>query len=90
MTHFTTTTSKGQVTLSADFRKQLGIKPGIKLATVINERGNIEIIRPVSLGEVRRQNQEFMRKNKVGPITDDQITQASKEAAVARYRRSLV
>lgn len=89
MTYFSSVTSKGTITVPAKVRKQLGIKPGIRVAIEINQKGNAEIIRPVDIEEVRRQNQEFMRKNKIKPVTDDQITKAWQDAAVERYKRSL-
>ncbi len=42
-----TMTSKGQVTIPAEVRKQLGIKAGDKLTFVIEEEGKIELRAPI-------------------------------------------
>lgn len=42
-----TMTSKGQVTVPAAVRKQLGIKAGDKLSFVIEEEGKIELRAPI-------------------------------------------
>ena len=89
MTYFPVVTSKGTITVPAKIRKQLGIKPGIRLAIEVNKKGNAEILRPIDIEEIRRRNQQFMKKNKIGPITDEQITKAWQDAAIERYKRSL-
>ena len=40
----TTLTSKGQVTLPAAARRQLGLKPGAKLEVLVTEDGRLEVI----------------------------------------------
>lgn len=40
----TTITSKGQVTLPAAARRQLGLKPGAKLEVLVTEDGRLEMI----------------------------------------------
>ncbi len=42
-----TMTSKGQVTIPAEVRKQLGVKTGDKLTFVIEEEGRIELRAPI-------------------------------------------
>ncbi len=39
-----TLTSKGQVTVPADIRKQLKLRPGDRLDFILREDGNLEII----------------------------------------------
>ena len=40
----TTLTSKGQVTLPAAARRQLGLKPGARLEVLVTEDGRLEVI----------------------------------------------
>ncbi len=40
----TTLTAKGQVTLPAAARRQLGLRPGTKLEVLVTEDGRLEII----------------------------------------------
>lgn len=70
-------------------RQQLGIKPGMRVAIEVNKKGNAVIEPILDIEELRRRNQEFMRRNRVGPVTDEQITKAWQEAATERYKRSL-
>jgi len=47
----TTVSSKGQVTIPAEFVRALGIEPGVKLMVVPVEGGLMLLLRPESLAE---------------------------------------
>jgi len=53
-------TSKGQITLPASFRKELGLQSGKKIAVSLNN-GSITIKPPSSLDEVRALMHEEMK-----------------------------
>ena len=53
MTHFTlTVTSKGQVTLPAEFRQKLGIAAGTKLTLALDDSGEARLRKSKSLREL--------------------------------------
>ncbi len=53
MNHFTlTVTSKGQVTLPAEFRQKLGIEAGTKLTLAIDDNGEARLRKTKSLREL--------------------------------------
>jgi AbrB family looped-hinge helix DNA binding protein len=62
MTYSSKVTTKGQVTIPVHLRKKLSIKPGQRLTFSLNKNGNAEIIRPVNIEELQRQNQILLRK----------------------------
>ncbi|MDK9696317.1 MAG: AbrB/MazE/SpoVT family DNA-binding domain-containing protein [Siculibacillus sp.] len=53
MNHFTlTVTSKGQVTLPAEFRQKLGIEAGTKLTLAVDDNGEARLRKSKSLREL--------------------------------------
>jgi AbrB family looped-hinge helix DNA binding protein len=94
MSNFATITSKGTVSVPAAIRKQLGVKPGMRVQFRMNERtGNAEIVRPVDIEDLRRRTREHLQKHNIKPLSDEELYQAindsSTEAAVERYRQTL-
>jgi len=61
MTQYTTITSKGQLTIPASFRQELGLKPGKKIAVSL-VAGAITIQEQTTLDALRPQLHEQMRK----------------------------
>lgn len=60
-------TTKGQVTIPVYLRKKVSIKPGQRLTFSLNKKGNVEIIRPINIEDLQRQNQELLRKRGFTP-----------------------
>jgi len=95
MTHTTTITSKGQMTLPAPFRKKLGLKPGEQV--LVELRGKEVVIQKnnwlENLRRIQNENKTYMKKKGIKPLTDEEldnaIDDAAKEAAIERYKRSL-
>ena len=58
MTYYSTMTSKGQITLPADVRQKLNIKPGQRVAINVNKRGEAVIEPQVDLEDLRRRTRE--------------------------------
>ena len=73
-----TMTSKGQITLPAEIRQQLGIHPGDRLDFIIHADGRLEVI-PVS-GTVK-DLKGFLPKPKK-PLTLSQIEGAIRKGAL--------
>ncbi|MDR3070673.1 MAG: AbrB/MazE/SpoVT family DNA-binding domain-containing protein [Propionibacteriaceae bacterium] len=61
MTHTSTITSKGQVTIPAEIRREFGFNPG-QLVTFRVEEGNVLIEPPPRLEEVRARLQSEMKR----------------------------
>lgn len=74
-------TSKGQITLPADVRKSLHLKPGDRVDFIRNEAGNFEIkARTGRLSDLRGiVKPDF-------PVTGDDIDRWIKEARAAGYK----
>jgi len=94
MKQYTTITKKGQVTIPADIRRQLGLKPG---QAVRFEFRNGEAVVKVddwrkNLAKIRRQNQQHMKKRGLKPLSnqelDQAINQAARSAAKQRYTKA--
>lgn len=54
MTYYSTITSKGQMTLPADIRAKLHIKPGQRVAIRMNEQGEAVIEPAMTVQELRQ------------------------------------
>jgi AbrB family looped-hinge helix DNA binding protein len=62
MSNFATITSKGTVSVPAKIRKELGVKPGMRVQFRMNERtGNVEIVRPVDIEDLQRRTREHLQ-----------------------------
>lgn len=88
MNHFTlTVTSKGQVTLPAEFRERLGIEAGTKLTLAIDDAGEVRLRKSKSLGELAGSmahiGREFGRA-----LTRDDIDAAITMAVVDKEARA--
>lgn len=95
MTYTTTLTSKGQMTLPIAFRRKLKLKAGERV--LVKMRGNEVIILKdnwlENLQKLQRENQLFLKKHRIKPLTNEEldraIDDAAEEAAAERYKRSL-
>ena len=96
MTYSTTMTSKGQVTVPADIRRKLGLKPGesVRFKLVQNNRVVIEKNDwKQRLDELHKKTAEHLKKHNIKPLSDEEldsaINHAAEQAAIARYQRGL-
>lgn len=94
-TYTTTLTSKGQMTMPAAFRKMMGVKPGEKVRVTF-KAGKTIVEKDNWLADLRKtqaRNRDYMKKNGIKPLNDqeldDAINAAAEAAATERYRRSL-
>ncbi|MGI9028124.1 MAG: AbrB/MazE/SpoVT family DNA-binding domain-containing protein [Candidatus Saccharimonadales bacterium] len=95
MTYQTTMTSKGQVTIPADIRKKLGLKPGQSIQ--FEFRGNEAIVKAqtwqADLEKIQRKMQIHLKKQGIKPLSskklDEAINKAAEAAATERYLKSL-
>ena len=75
-------TSKGQITLPAKLREQLGIRPGDRLDFERNSKGGVELVaRRTTAADLRG-----ILKTDV-KLTDEQLDQAISSAFGARWMR---
>ena len=83
---YATVTSKGQVTLPAELRRALGIKPGQTVG--FRQDGDHTIMEaPASIEDVRAMLERSARRNGTWGTTSD-VPPAWQEAAVRRYADS--
>lgn len=96
MTYNTTMTSKGQVTIPADIRRRLGLKPGetihFRLAKnnqIIVEKGDWRR----GLDELHKEVAAHLKKHNIKPLSDeeldDAINAAAEQGATEDYLRSM-
>lgn len=90
--YYSSVTSKGTVTLPAEARKRLGIEPGMRVVFEENAQGLV-VRRVPTIEELRSENQAYMKRNNIKPLSDEELAAAVEtaraESAVARYRRAL-
>lgn len=91
MTYKSTITSKGTITLPAEFRRKLNLKQG--QAVDINIENNKLIInKQLSLTEIQARNSAIIKKNGIKPLNDEEldlaIDKAWGQAAIQREIRS--
>lgn len=70
MTYYSTVTSKGQMTLPADIRAKLHVKPGQRVAIRMNERGEAVIEPAMTVQELRQKAYDSLARR---GITADQV-----------------
>ena len=66
MTYYSTVTSKGQMTLPADIREKLHIKPGQRVAIRLNNQGEAVIEPAMGVQELRQKAYESLAKRGIG------------------------
>jgi antitoxin PrlF len=83
----TTLTSKGQITLPAATRTRLRLIKGTKLDVTENEKGQIVLTpRPAKTGDIRLLR--GILKYDGPPVSIEEMNEAVRQHAVARYLRS--
>lgn len=89
MTHTATISSKGQITLPAEFRRQLKLKEGDKI-TIVKRANSIEI-RPSTynqeLEELRKRAEAHMKKNGIWGMPWEEVHKRADEARTEYYRK---
>lgn len=93
MTYYSSVTSKGQLTLPAEIRKKLNIKPGQRVEVRLGPGGNAEVVKPVDIEDLRKRTAAHLKKHNIKPLTDEELDEAIDksftETAIKRYKRSL-
>lgn len=89
-------TSKGQVTVPADIRRKLGLKPGESVRFRLGQTNKVVIEKndwKQRLDELHKETAKHLKKHNIQPLSDEDldsaINQASEQAAIARYKRGL-
>lgn len=83
-----TLTSKGQMTLPAEVRKQWNIKAGDKLRLVLQEDGSA-VLAPRKPKRFLEYVRSLPSTRSERPVDETMIQQAIKSAVTERYRRGL-
>ncbi len=79
-----TITERGQVTLPAAVRRQLGVEPGGKILFQIEDNGTVRVaVAPFTFQTVRASVPPLAH-----PVTDETLADVLEDARTARYRRS--
>lgn len=79
-----TMTTKGQVTIPAETRARMRLVPGSKISFEQNDRG--ETVLRTKTGDIRQLR--GILKYDGPPVSVEEMNQAVRDAAVARYLRS--
>lgn len=78
--------ANGQITVPADVRRELGLKPGDKIAFVRNEYGDITVVRPIASVLIEAQR-AFARAAEEGGLKDaEDIDRLVSEVRTERRR----
>lgn len=78
-------TERGQVTLPAAVRRQLGALPGGKILFQLEDDGSVTLTAPPFTFQTVRASVPPLSR----PLTDEALAEALDEARTARYRRQL-
>lgn len=88
MTYIATISSKGQITLPAEIRRELKLRPGDKITIV--KRANMAEIKPSTydqeLAELRKQAEAIMKKNGTWGMPWEEVRKRAEEARTEYYR----
>ncbi len=96
MTHNSTMTSKGQVTIPVVIRRNLGLKAGESVRFKLARNNQVIIEKndwKRGLAELHKEVAAHLKKHNIKPLTDEElddvINEAAEQAATERYKRSL-
>lgn len=96
MTHSTTVTSKGQVTIPVEFRRRMGLKAGETVRFKLAPNNEILIEKndwKKGLAQLHQEVAAHLKKHHIEPLSneelDEAINVAAEQAALERYQRSL-
>lgn len=79
-----TLTERGQITLPAAVRRQLGVEPGGKVLFQIEDNGTVSVaVAPFTFQTVRASVPPLAR-----PLTEEVLTEVIEDARTTRYRRA--
>ena len=88
MTYTATISSKGQITLPAEIRRSLKLRPGDKITIV--KRSGLAEIKPSTydqeLAELRQQAKAIMKKNGTWGLPWEEVRKRADEARAAYYQ----
>lgn len=88
MEHTATISSKGQITLPAEIRRSLKLRPGDKITIV--KRGNSAELKPSTydqeLAELRSQAEAIMKKNGTWGMPWEEVRKRADEARAKYYK----
>jgi AbrB family looped-hinge helix DNA binding protein len=89
-------TSKGQVTIPATIRRNLGLNAGESVRFKVDNNSQVVIEKndwKRGLNELHKEVAAHLKKHNIKPLTDeeldDAINEAAQQAATERYQRSL-
>jgi AbrB family looped-hinge helix DNA binding protein len=95
MTYSTTMTSKGQITIPAVIRRNMGLKAGESVRFRFEKDNQVVIEKndwKQGLSDLNKEVSTHLRNNKIKPLKDEEldvaINESSQEAATERYQRS--
>lgn len=96
MTYNTTMTSKGQITIPAAIRRNMGLKAGESVRFKFEKNNQVVIEKndwKQGLSELNKEVSAHLTKNKIKPLSDEEldssINESAGRAATERYQRSL-
>lgn len=96
MMYTTTVTSKGQVTIPATIRRNLGLKAGESVRFRVENNNQVVVEKndwKLGLNELHKEVANHLKKHNIKPLTDkeldDAINEAAEQAAIERYQRGL-
>jgi AbrB family looped-hinge helix DNA binding protein len=96
MTYSTTITSKGQITIPAAIRRNLGLKAGESVRFKLGDDNQVLIEKndwKRGLNELNTVVAAHLKKHHIKPLTDKEldraINESAEQAAAERYKRSL-
>ncbi|MFN0315296.1 MAG: AbrB/MazE/SpoVT family DNA-binding domain-containing protein [Burkholderiales bacterium] len=78
-------TSKGQTTIPREIRERFNLQPGDKILFFVNDAGRIEIQPMVDITAVKG----VLKRAGAKPVTVEQMAEAPRVAARARFKRSV-
>jgi AbrB family looped-hinge helix DNA binding protein len=96
MTYSTTMTSKGQITIPAVIRRNMGLKAGESVRFKFEKDNQVVIEKndwKQGLNDLSKEVSAHLAKHNIKPLSDEQlntaINESAEQAATERYQRSL-
>ena len=96
MTYTTTMTSKGQVTIPAPIRRNLGLKAGESVRFKLGNNSQVVVEKndwKQGLNDLHKEVAAHLKKHNIKPLSNEEldnvINEAAQQAAIERYQRSL-
>lgn len=96
MTYSTTMTSKGQITIPATIRRNMGLKAGESVRFKVEKDNQVVIEKndwKQGLNNLSKEVSTHLAKHKIKPLSDEELDDAinenAEQAARERYQRSI-